>query len=115
MAIFKIIVIIFFIVIICQINEINSVVFTKETFESSVDNCSGIDDENAFNTLAQLANKLMMRGGLEIPGALTVNNNVKSTEIKTGTINCSSITANSRDILAELDAINVSLNELRNR
>ena len=55
----------------------------------------------------------MTKGGLVIPGVLTVNNSVKSSDIKTGAIVCSSITANSRDILAELDAMNVSLNKLR--
>ena len=113
METFKIIVIIFFIIIVYQIYEINSVVFTKEKFEDSVDNFVGVDDENSLNTLAQLANQLMTKGGLVIPGSLTVNNSVKSTDIKTGTIICSAITANSRDILAELDAINVSLNKLR--
>jgi hypothetical protein len=113
METFKIIVIIFFIIIIYQIYEINSVVFTKEKFEDSVDNFAGVDDENSLNTLAQLANQLMSKGGLVIPGTLTVNNSVKSTDIKTGPIICSTITVNSRDILGELDAINVSLNKLR--
>jgi len=113
METFKIIVIIFFIIIIYQIYEINLVVFTKEKFESSVDTFVGVDDENALNTLSQLANTLMSKGGLVIPGTLTVNNSVKSSDIKTGAIVCSSITANSRDILAELDNINVSLNKLR--
>ena len=113
METFKIIVIIFFVIIIYQIYEINSVVFTKEKFEDSVDNFSGVDDENSLNTLAQLANQLMSKGGFVIPGTLTVNNSVRSTDLKTGPIICSTITANSRDILAELDAINVSLNKLR--
>jgi len=113
METFKIIVIIFFIIIIYQIYEINSVVFTKEKFEDAVDNFVGVDEENSLNTLSQLANTLITKGGLVIPGALTVNNSVKSTDIKTGAIVCSTITANSRDILAELDAINVSLNKLR--
>ena len=113
METFKIIVIIFFIIIVYQIYEINSVVFTKEKFEDSVDNFSGVDDENSINTLAQLAHQLMNKGGLVIPGILTVNNTVKSTDIKTGAIVCNTITVNSRDILEELDGINVSLNKLR--
>ena len=71
METFKIIVIIFFIIIIYQIYEINSVVFTKEKFEDSVDNFAGVDDENSLNTLAQLANQLINKGGLVIPGILT--------------------------------------------
>ena len=55
----------------------------------------------------------MNKGGLVIPGILTVNNTVKSTDIKTGAIVCNTITVNSRDILEELDGINVSLNKLR--
>jgi hypothetical protein len=70
---FKIICIIFMIIVIYQIYQINCVVFKDkfEGFEGTTQSLGGVDDTNAINTLAQIA-KNLMAGGVTVPGNMTV-------------------------------------------
>jgi len=70
---FKIIVIIFLIILTYQIYQINCVVFKDkvEGFEGATQSLGGVDDSNSINTLAQIARKLMNEG-LTVPGSMTV-------------------------------------------
>jgi hypothetical protein len=93
---FKIIVIIFLMILTYQIYQINCVVFKDnfEGFEGSAQNVtSGIDDTNAINTLAQIA-KNLMAGGVTVPGNMRVSGDISTGEgkvsINNGTINLTS-------------------------
>ena len=70
---FKIIVIIFLILLTYQIYQLNCTVYKDrvEGFEGATQNLGGVDDANAINTLAQIARKLM-DGTLTVPGNMTV-------------------------------------------
>ena len=74
METFKIIVIIFLILLTYQIYQINCVVF-KDRVEGFADSptqsLGGVDDANSINTLAQIARKLM-DGTLTLPGNLNI-------------------------------------------
>jgi len=77
METFKIISIIFMMIVIYQIYQINCVVF-KEGFEGTSQSIAGVDDTNAINTLAQIA-KNLMAGGLTVPGNMNVTGDTKVT------------------------------------
>ena len=70
---FKIISIIFMMIVIYQIYQINCVVFKDkvEGFEGTTQSLGGVDDTNAINTLAQIA-KNLMAGGITVPGNMAV-------------------------------------------
>ena len=70
---FKIICIIFMIIVIYQIYQINCVVFKDkfEGFEGTAQSLGGVDDTNAINTLAQIA-KNLMAGGVTVPGNMNI-------------------------------------------
>ena len=110
---FEIIVIIFLVIIIYQIYIIKSVVFTKEKFFSQSDEYNSIDDQNTINTLAKIANEFITNSKLSGSGILDIKSTLTPTNITTGSINCSSIKARSRNILAELDAINSSIEAIK--
>ena len=71
---FKIISIIFMMIMIYQIYVLNKAVFKDkvEGFEGATQSLGGVDDANSINTLAQIARKLMNEG-LTVPGNMTVN------------------------------------------
>jgi hypothetical protein len=89
---FKIICIIFMMIVIYQIYVLNKAVFKDkfEGFEGTTQNVtSGIDDTNAINTLAQIA-KNLMAGGVTVPGNMTLNGSLNSTgniNVRTGEYN----------------------------
>jgi len=68
---FKIITILFMIIIIYQIYLMNCRFNSIEGFEGSAQSLGGVDDTNAINTLAQIA-KNLMAGGVTVPGNMTV-------------------------------------------
>jgi hypothetical protein len=70
---FKIISIIFMMIMIYQIYVLNKAVFKDkvEGFEAAQQSLGGVDDTNAINTLAQIA-KNLMAGGVTIPGNINV-------------------------------------------
>jgi len=92
---FKIIVIIFLMILTYQIYQINCVVFKDkvEGFEGTTQSVYGIDDTNAINTLAQIA-KNLLAGGVTVPGNMRVNGDISTGEgkvsINNGTINLTS-------------------------
>jgi len=92
---FKIICIIFMIIVIYQIYQINCVVFKDkfEGFEGTAQSLGGVDDTNAINTLAQIA-KNLMAGGVTVPGNMRVQGDISTGEgkvsINNGTINLQS-------------------------
>ena len=76
---FKIIVIIFFIILAYQNYVLYNAVFKNkvEGFETKPqDAFSQVDDLNSINTLANIARKLM-DGALTVPGQMTVQGNIK--------------------------------------
>jgi len=77
METFKIISIIFMMIVIYQIYQLNCVVF-NEGFEGATQSIAGVDDTNAINTLAQIA-KNLMAGGLTVPGNMNVTGDTKVT------------------------------------
>jgi len=77
METFKIIVIIFLILLTYQIYQLNCTVY-KEGFEGTPQSVGGVDDVNAINTLAQIA-KNLMTGGLTVPGAMNISGNTNVT------------------------------------
>ena len=70
---FKIISIIFMMIVLYQIYQLNCTVYKDkvEGFEGATQSLGGVDDANAINTLAQIARKLMDEG-LTVPGSMTV-------------------------------------------
>ena len=83
---FKIIVIIFLIILTYQIYQLNCTVYKDnfEGFEGTSQSVGGVDDTNAINTLAQIA-KNLMAGGVTVPGNMTVQNNINvNNDIHTG-------------------------------
>jgi hypothetical protein len=70
---FKIIVIIFLMILTYQIYQLNCTVYKDnfEGFEGVQQSLGGVDDTNAINTLAQIA-KNLMAGGVTIPGNMTI-------------------------------------------
>ena len=75
---FKIIVIIFMMIVIYQIYQLNCSVYkdNREGFaDTPVQSVGGVDDTNAINTLAQIA-KNLMAGGVTVPGNMTVAGNM---------------------------------------
>jgi hypothetical protein len=75
---FKIIVIIFMIIIIIKVFMLDN---DKENFSNAEQSIGGVDDTNAINTLAQLARKLMdggatVPGNLNVQGVLTLKNDI---------------------------------------
>ena len=99
--------------IIYQIYIIKSVVFTKEKFYGQSDEYNTIDDKNTINKLAKIANEFVTNSKMSGSGILDIKSTLKSTDITTGSINCNSITARSRNILSELDAINSSIEAIK--
>jgi hypothetical protein len=83
---FKIICLIFMIIVIYQIYQINCVVFKDkfEGFEGSQQSLGGVDDTNAINTLAQIA-KNLMAGGVTVPGNINVQGAIQSSVNKWNT------------------------------
>jgi len=77
METFKIIVIIFLILLTYQIYQLNCTVY-KEGFEGTPQSVGGIDDSNSINTLAQIS-KQLMTGGLTVPGNMNVSGNTNVT------------------------------------
>ena len=110
---FEIIVIIFFVIIIYQIYIIKSVVFTKEKFYGQYDEYNTLDDKNTINTLAKVANEFIKNSKLSGSGVLDIKSTFKPKDITTNDVYCSSITARSRNILSELDAINSSIEAIK--
>lgn len=110
---FEIIVIIFLMIVIYQIYIIKSVVFTKEKFFGQSDEYNSIDDKSTINKLAKVANEFMTNSKLSGSGILDIKSTLNSTNITTDSINCKSITARSRNILTELDAINSSIDAIK--
>ena len=74
---FKIIVIIFLMILTYQIYQINCVVFKDkvEGFEGTTQSVYGIDDTNAINTLAQIA-KNLLAGGVTVPGNMNIKGGI---------------------------------------
>jgi hypothetical protein len=76
----------------------------KESFAETEQSIGGIDDQNAINTLAQLA-KQLMAGGATVPGNLSVKGEIAATGsltsagVTTGGITSAGITA-SGDIIS---------------
>jgi hypothetical protein len=70
---FKIIVIIFLMILTYQIYQLNCTVYKDnfEGFEGAQQSVGGVDDTNAINTLAQIA-KNLMAGGVTVPGNMNV-------------------------------------------
>jgi len=70
---FKIIVIIFLMILTYQIYQLNCTVYKDnfEGFEGTTQSLGGVDDTNAINTLAQIA-KNLMAGGVTVPGNINV-------------------------------------------
>ena len=80
---FKIIVIIFMMIVIYQIYQINCTVYKDtEGFEGATQSLGGVDDANSINTLAQIAKKLM-GGSLTVPGSLTIQDNLSLSGLAT--------------------------------
>jgi hypothetical protein len=100
---FKIIVIIFLIMLSYQVYVLNKIQYEPpETFENAEQSIGGVDDQNSINTLAQIA-KQLMAGGATVPGNLSIKGEIDATGgIKLG----GGITAGGRNILAELDKLN---------
>jgi len=97
---FKIIVIIFLIMLSYQVYVLNKIFYeSMETFSNAEQTLGGVDDANAINTLAQLARKLL-DGGATVPGNLSVKGEITST---------GGITAIGRNILTELDTIKANM------
>ena len=101
METFKIIVIIFFIILSYQIYALNNTVYGKENFAETEQSIGGVDDANAINTLAQIARKLM-DGNTTVPGNL----NIKGDLVASGGLTSAGITVAGRNVLAELDKLN---------
>ena len=101
METFKIIVIIFFIILSYQIYALNNTVYGKENFTGAEQSIGGVDDANSINTLAQIARKLM-DGGATVPGNL----NIKGDIVSSGGLTSAGITVAGRNVLAELDKLN---------
>ena len=78
---FKIIVIIFMIIIIIKVFILDN--NYKEHFEQAEQSVGGVDDQNAINTLAQLARKLM-DGGATVPGNLNFKGTTMPLSILSG-------------------------------
>jgi len=76
---FKIISIIFMMIVLYQIYVLNQAVFKDkvEGFEGATQSLGGVDDANAINTLAQIARKLM-DGGITVPGDINTTGAVLS-------------------------------------
>jgi len=72
---FKIISIIFMMIVLYQIYQLNCTVYKDkiEGFEGATQSLGGVDDTNAINTLAQIA-KNLMAGGVTVPGAINLSN-----------------------------------------
>jgi hypothetical protein len=89
---FKIIVIIFLMILTYQIYQLNCTVYKDnfEGFEGAQQSVGGVDDTNAINTLAQIA-KNLMAGGVTVPGNMRVQGDISTGEgkvsINNGTIN----------------------------
>jgi len=102
---FKIISIIFMMIVIYQIYQLNCTVFKDkvEGFEGAQQSLGGVDDTNSINTLAQIAKQLMTTG-LTVPGNMTVQGDivVKGKNI----IAEGDIVVKGRNIIAELDKLN---------
>jgi hypothetical protein len=97
---FKIIVIIFLIMLSYQVYVLNKIFYESlETFSTAEQSIGGIDDANAINTLAQLA-KQLMAGGATVPGNLSVKGEIDATGI---------IKANGVNILQALDTIKANM------
>jgi len=76
-----------------QVYVLNKMFYeSMETFSNATET-GGIDDTNAINTLAQLAEKLMA-GGNTVPGNMTIKGDLAAS---------GSLTASGRNILAELN------------
>ena len=91
---FKIIVIIFLMILTYQIYQLNCTVYKDtEGFEGAQQSLGGVDDTNAINTLAQIA-KNLMAGGVTVPGNMRVHGDISTGEgkvsINNGTINLTS-------------------------
>jgi hypothetical protein len=92
---FKIIVIIFLMILTYQIYQLNCTVYKDnfEGFEGAQQSVGGVDDTNAINTLAQIA-KNLMAGGVTVPGNMRVQGDISTGEgkvsINNGTINLQS-------------------------
>jgi hypothetical protein len=94
METFKIIVIIFLIMLSYQVYILNKIFYESlETFSNADQSINGVDDANSINTLAQIARKLL-DGGATVPGNLNVKGNISTGEgnvsINNGTINLTS-------------------------
>jgi hypothetical protein len=72
---FKIITILFMIIIIYQIYLMNCRFNSIEGFEGSAQSLGGVDDTNAINTLAQIA-KNLMAGGVTVPGNMALQGDI---------------------------------------
>jgi hypothetical protein len=83
MDIFKIILIIFMIIVIYQFYLLNCNSI-NEPFSNADQSIGGVDDQNSINTLAQLARKLM-DGGATIPGNLNFKGTTMPLSILSGT------------------------------
>jgi hypothetical protein len=82
MLTFKIIVIIFLIMLSYQVYVLNKIFYESlETFADAEQSIAGVDDANSINTLAQLARKLM-DGGATVPGNLKINSRLSVTGAK---------------------------------
>jgi len=110
---FEIIVIIFLMIVIYQIYIIKSVVFTKEKFFGQSDEYNSIDDQSTIIKLANIANEFVNNSKLSGSGILDVKSTLLPTNLTTGSIDCSSIKARSRNILTELDAIISSIEAIK--
>ena len=110
---FEIIVIIFLVIIIYQIYYIKSVVFTKEKFYGQYDEYNTIDDKNTIHKLVKVVNEFINNSKLSGSGILDIKSTLKPTDIKSDDVFCSSITARSRNILSELDAIKSSIEAIK--
>ena len=104
---FKIIVIIFLIILIYQNYILNCEVYMKEKFTGAEQSIGGVDDANSINTLAQIARKLM-DGGATVPGNLNIKGDIVASGGLTsaGITVSGGITASGRNVLAELDKLN---------
>ena len=114
MDIFKIIVLIFMILVTYQFYLLNCNK-TNEPFADTQQSIGGVDDQNSINTLAQLA-KQLMTGGATVPGNMTIkgelvaSGSLTSAGITTGGITTRNIAADSGGIIYVLNSMAASGN-----
>ena len=87
---FKIISIIFMMIMIYQIFVLNQAVFKDKVegfADAPVQSIGGVDDTNAINTLAQIA-KNLMAGGVTVPGAINLFNSKTKFSLVNDPDNC---------------------------